>query len=211
MIIYKTVSQEAEVFYEVEKSKFITHVKPVESRKEAEKFIDEIRRKYKDATHNVPVFVVGEHMQLQWASDDGEPQGSSGPPMLQMLVKKEITNIVLVVTRYFGGRKLGKGGLVRAYTTSAQKGVEKAEVVGVVDSEEIHVLIDYKYLPIIENIESKYDFNIKDRQFGEKITLILLTERENTATIENVLHNLTAGQIKIIKKDSKKSYKVLDK
>ncbi|MFR8853902.1 MAG: IMPACT family protein, partial [Oscillospiraceae bacterium] len=114
MKLYKTVEKEASASQIIEKSKFITYVKPVSSKEEADAFIAEIRKKHKDATHNVPAMVIGDKMQLQWASDDGEPQGTSGAPMVKLLTSEEITDTVIVVTRYFGGIKLGTGGLVRA-------------------------------------------------------------------------------------------------
>ena len=118
MKLYKTVEKEASASQIIEKSKFITYVKPVSSKEEADAFIAEIRKKHKDATHNVPAMVIGDKMQLQWASDDGEPQGTSGAPMVKLLTSEEITDTVIVVTRYFGGIKLGTGGLVRAFTLS---------------------------------------------------------------------------------------------
>ena len=128
MELYKTVRGESEVTQIIEKSKFIAHVRHVETREEADEFVSEIRSRYKDATHNVPAMVIGDKFQIQWASDDGEPQGTSGAPMVQMLVKEGITNIAIVVTRYFGGIKLGTGGLVRAYTGSAKAGIEAAGI-----------------------------------------------------------------------------------
>ena len=101
MELYKTVRSQAEATNIIEKSRFIAHVKPVSSKEEADAFVAEIKGKYKDATHNVPVMVIGDKFQIQWASDDGEPQGTSGAPMVQMLVKEGITNVVIVVTRYF--------------------------------------------------------------------------------------------------------------
>ena len=116
MELYKTVRNEAEVTNIIEKSRFIAYVRPVSSKEEADAFVAEIKAKHKDATHNVPAMVIGDKFQIQWASDDGEPQGTSGAPMVQMMVKEGITNVAVVVTRYFGGIKLGAGGLTRAYT-----------------------------------------------------------------------------------------------
>ena len=128
MILYRTVKKQAEAEQIIEKSRFIAHVCPVSSKEEADEFISRIKAEYKDATHNVPAMVIGDKSQIQWASDDGEPQGTSGAPIVQMLVKEGITDVVIVVTRYFGGIKLGTGGLVRAYTGSAKLGLEAAEV-----------------------------------------------------------------------------------
>lgn len=103
------------------------------------------KKKHRDATHNVPCMVVGDKMQIQWASDDGEPQGTSGLPMLQMLVNREITNVCVVVTRYFGGIKLGTGGLVRAYTSSAKLGLEAAGIKEIKELFHIKYEIDYSF------------------------------------------------------------------
>ena len=119
MKLYNTVIGPGEAEQTIEKSRFICYVKPVNSREEADEFIDSIKRKHRDATHNVPAMVLGDKMQVQWASDDGEPQGTSGAPIVQMMVSQGITNTVVVVTRYFGGIKLGTGGLVRAYSGTA--------------------------------------------------------------------------------------------
>ena len=128
MKLYSTVLKQAQAEQIIEKSRFIAYVSPASTKEEADAFIASIRKKHKDATHNVPAMVLGEKFQVQWASDDGEPQGTSGAPMVQLLVSEGITDVVIVVTRYFGGIKLGTGGLVRAYTSSAKLGLEAAGV-----------------------------------------------------------------------------------
>ena len=154
MELYKTVRGESEVTQIIEKSKFIAHVRHVETREEADEFVSEIRSRYKDATHNVPAMVIGDKFQIQWASDDGEPQGTSGAPMVQMLVKEGITNIAIVVTRYFGGIKLGTGGLVRAYTGSAKAGIEAAGICSVQEICSVKIKTDYPYLAKLQNMAS---------------------------------------------------------
>ena len=111
MKLYSTVIEEGSAEQIIEKSKFIAYVKPVYDKQEADDYIAQIRKKHKDATHNVPAMVIGDKMQIQWASDDGEPQGTSGAPIIKMLTGAGITNVAVVVTRYFGGIKLGTGGL----------------------------------------------------------------------------------------------------
>ena len=128
--LYKTVLKRARIEYVVERSRFIATVLPCESREEVDSFFNEIRQEFKDATHNVPAFVLGNKMELKWASDDGEPQGTSGPPILKVLEGKGLTNLALVVTRYFGGIKLGTGGLVRAYSQSAEEVIREAGIAG---------------------------------------------------------------------------------
>lgn len=152
MKLYNTVYREGSAEQTIEKSRFIAYVKPVSDREEAEAFIAAIRKKHKDATHNVPAMVIGDKFQIQWASDDGEPQGTSGAPMVQMLVKEGITNVVIVVTRYFGGIKLGTGGLVRAYTNSAKLGLAAAGICSVEERCVMTYAVDYTYLTKIQNM-----------------------------------------------------------
>ena len=149
---YKTVKKEAEAEQIIEKSRFTAHVKPVETKEEADEFIASVKSRYKDATHNVPAMVLGDKFQIQWASDDGEPQGTSGAPIVQMLVKEGITNVAVVVTRYFGGIKLGTGGLVRAYTSSAKLGIDAAQVCAVCEICLLKIKIDYTFLAKLQNM-----------------------------------------------------------
>ena len=153
MVNYKTVAEEASAEQIIEKSKFIGYIRSVESRDEAEAFIKEIRTMHKNATHNVPAYIIGEKSQLQWASDDGEPSGTSGAPMLHLLAGEGITNVVIVVTRYFGGIKLGTGGLVRAYTGMARLALEAAGLCEVREFDMISFGIDYSYYGKIQNME----------------------------------------------------------
>lgn len=208
MELYKTVRSEAEAVNIIEKSRFIAHVKPVSSKEEADAFVAEIKGKYKDATHNVPAMVIGDKFQIQWASDDGEPQGTSGAPMVQMLVKEGITNVVIVVTRYFGGIKLGTGGLVRAYTGSAKLGLEAAGICSVREVCALEVKADYTYLSKLQNMaadhleESEEDgdipFVISDVQYTDKVVLTMLTFPEKEEGMVQLLANITSGTADII-------------
>ena len=155
MKLYSTVRGAASAEQIIEKSRFIAYVAPVSDREEAEAFITSIRKKHKDATHNVPAMVLGDKMQTQWASDDGEPQGTSGAPIVQMLVAQGITNVVVVVTRYFGGIKLGTGGLVRAYTSSAKLGLAAAGVCDVCERSVLTYALDYTYLAKLQNLAAQ--------------------------------------------------------
>lgn len=207
MVRYKTVFKEAEAEQIIDKSRFIGHVKPVESREEAEAFIAEIRSKHKAATHNVPAFVVGDQFQLQWASDDGEPQGTSGAPIVQMLVKEGITNIAVVVTRYFGGIKLGTGGLVRAYTGTTKRALEESGVCAVKELDELKIRIDYTFLGKLQNLASNGKFEVSDTIFEDMVTVVLVTDPENTEEVRTMLSNLTGGSGTILS-ESKKMAKV---
>ena len=199
MELYRTIRKEACETQIIEKSKFIAHAKPVETREEADKFIGEIKSRYKDATHNVPAMVLGEKCQIQWASDDGEPQETSGAPMVQMLVGEGLTNLVVVVTRYFGGIKLGTGGLVRAYTSSAKLAVEAAGICSVQQVCRLGVTLDYTYLSRFQQMASESisegdgGFVIGDINYGEKVRLELITPEENLEKLTGMIANMTAG------------------
>lgn len=213
MELYKTVRKQAEAVQVIDKSRFIAHVCPVESRDEADAFLAEIREKYKDATHNVPAMVIGDKSQIQWASDDGEPQGTSGAPMVQMMVKEGLTNLIVVVTRYFGGIKLGTGGLVRAYTSSAKLGLEAAGVCSVREMAELTVKIDYPYLAKIQNLASEQldleeadregeenlsNFRIANIQYTDKIDMQIQTFPGSLKNVELLFQNITSGKAEVI-------------
>lgn len=209
MELYRTVYKEAEATQIIERSRFIAHIKPVESREEAEAFIGEIKAKYRDATHNVPAMVIGDGFQIQWASDDGEPQGTSGAPIVQMLVKEGITNVVVVVTRYFGGIKLGTGGLVRAYTSSVKLVLEEAQVCGVMEMCKVTAEIDYTHLARLQNLAGA-DFAIDNIEYGEKVTIDLLAETEKKEELLGMISNLTSGTAVINNTDIVLAKKPLD-
>ncbi|MCQ2546610.1 MAG: YigZ family protein [Clostridia bacterium] len=204
MELYRTIRKEASEMQIIEKSKFIAHARPVESREEAEAFIAEIKAKYKDATHNVPAMIIGDKMQIQWASDDGEPQGTSGAPMVQMIVGEGLTNLVIVVTRYFGGIKLGTGGLVRAYTSSARLAIEAAGICSVQEVCRMKVLTDYTFLSRFQQMASDtlYDggegFIIPEIEYGEKVSLSLVSPAENEEKLRGLVANVTSGSAEII-------------
>ena len=207
MIKYKTIMKEAEVEQVIDKSRFIGHVMPVESREEAEEFIAAIRTKYKAATHNVPAFVIGDQFQIQWASDDGEPQGTSGAPIVQMLVKEGITNIAVVVTRYFGGIKLGTGGLVRAYTGTTKLVLAESGIGVVKELDELKVKLDYTFHGKLLNHALNGKFEVRNTVFEDKVTVDLIVEPENNREIKTMISNLTGGSEDLLS-ESKKLEKV---
>lgn len=203
-LLYKTVRKEGEALQIIEKSRFKAVVRPVGSREEAEAFISEIKGANRDATHNVPAMVIGDKAQIQWASDDGEPQGTSGAPMVQMMVKEGLTNLAVVVTRHFGGIKLGTGGLVRAYTGTARKAIEAAGICGVCLVELMRIRIDYTFLSKIQNMasgsltEEEGDFVIRGTEYGEKVTLEIGTFPEKSERVKVLLASVTAGTCQVL-------------
>lgn len=203
MLKYKSVKKEAMAETIVEKSRFIARVKPVETKEEALEFFDEVRTKHRTATHNVPAFVLGEKSHLLWTSDDGEPQGTSGPPILQMLQKEELTNIALIVTRYYGGIKLGTGGLVRAYTGAAKAAIEAAGICQVYEMSVLKFKLDYSHLGKIQNLEGEDSFSILDVEYEDKIIIEIMTEPEKTEELLASISNISAGQYEEISRKIK--------
>lgn len=199
MELYRTIKQEVSVTQVIEKSKFIAHSKPVQSREEADAFISEIKGRYRDATHNVPAMVLGDKMQIQWASDDGEPQGTSGAPIVQVITGEGLTNVAVVVTRYFGGIKLGTGGLVRAYSSSARLAIEEAGVCSAQQVSRITVAAGYTFLSKFQNMaaeklsEQEFSFVIQDIDYQENVILRLITATENHEKLVEMIANITSG------------------
>lgn len=216
MKLYSTIRGEASAEQIIEKSRFITYVSPAETKEEAELFIASIKKKHKDATHNVPAMVLGDKQQIQWASDDGEPQGTSGAPMVQMLVAQGITNIVVVVTRYFGGIKLGTGGLVRAYTSSAKLGLEAAGVCDVCERSVLTYALDYTYLTKLQNLAASTRisasdgdeaedslFAIENLAYTDVVQAELSCVPERVDELKSLIDNLTGGKGGLLSEETK--------
>ncbi len=158
---YKTVLNRANDEIIIKKSRFIGYAAPVTTEEEAQEFIEQIKKEHRNATHNVPVYLIGEKFDIQRYSDDGEPSGTAGVPMLEMLKNEGITNVAIVATRYFGGIKLGTGGLVRAYTQTAKIALEAAKVVKKCEYERLSVVIPYTFQGAIEHFFNTQDEFIK--------------------------------------------------
>lgn len=201
MFRYKTVAGEAEAEQVIDRSRFISYIAPAFSREEAEAFIAKIRSMHKQANHNVPAFIIGEKSELKWCSDDGEPQGTSGAPMLQMLEREGLTNLVVVVTRYFGGVKLGTGGLVRAYTGSAKLAVEAAGIHEVQDMDFLTVQLDYSFLGKVQNMEREGEFSISDTSFTDVVQLCLTCTPEYNETLKGLLSEWTGGSYLLLEEE----------
>jgi uncharacterized YigZ family protein len=194
---YTTVAQEASAEQVIDRSRFIAHIARAFSKEEADAYISSIRAQYRDATHNVPAFIVGEKSELKWTSDDGEPQGTSGPPMLQMLEREGLTNVVCVVTRYFGGIKLGTGGLVRAYTSSAKLALEAAGKHTVKDVSVLTVTIPYTLLGKLQNLEKDEPYSISDLQYTDNVQMTLEMDLEDEDRVRALLMELSAGTVQV--------------
>lgn len=200
MKLYNTIAKEASAEQIIEKSRFISYVRPVSSKEEADAFVAEIKRRHRDATHNVPAMIIGDKMQIQWASDDGEPQGTSGAPIIKMMTGAGITNAVIVVTRYFGGIKLGTGGLARAYTSSAKLGLEAAGICSVESRLCLKCEFDYTYLAKLQNLAGDV-FDVSEVKYTDKVEADITCEPEEGDAVKDMLKNLTSGRL-IIKTEN---------
>lgn len=187
---YKTVYNGGEAEIIEKKSRFIATVRPVKTEEEAIAFIDSMKKKYWNATHNCSAYVIGEHFQIQRCSDDGEPSGTAGKPMLDVLLGEEIHDVVVVVTRYFGGTLLGTGGLVRAYSSSTKEGLLASKVITKMHGQKLVIQTDYTGLGKIQYILGQRGLTILDSIYTDKVELqVLLPEDE----IKAVMTEITEG------------------
>ena len=172
------------------KSRFIATTAPAGTEEEALEFIEAMRKKYWDASHNCFAYVIGEHAQLQRCSDDGEPGGTAGRPMLDVLLGEDVHNIVVVVTRYFGGTLLGTGGLVRAYSAAVQSGLAASIIITKIPGIKLCITADYASLGKIQYILGRQKIPIQNSVYTDKVELeILLSDKES----ESVKTALTEG------------------
>jgi len=191
---YKTVYAGGEAEIIEKKSRFIATVKPVKSEEEAIAFIDTLKKKYWNATHNCSAYVIGDHFQIQRCSDDGEPSGTAGKPMLDVLLGEELHDTAVVVTRYFGGTLLGTGGLVRAYQASTKAGLEASTVITKMHGSRVSVETDYTGLGKIQYILGQRGLTILNSQYTDKVALeVLLPEAEVKAVMTEITEG-TNGQ-----------------
>ena len=191
---YKTLGHYAAEEYIVKKSRFIGYAKPVKTEKEALDFIAEISKKHWDATHNVYAYSLREG-GIKRYSDDGEPQGTAGMPVLNVLTQEEVTDCVVVVTRYFGGILLGGGGLVRAYTHSAKIGVDAAEIITLVPWSVCTIQCDYTFYGKTETPIRDFGGVMGDTDFAENVTVKFRIEQGTEQTFDKKLQDLTNGKL----------------
>lgn len=186
---YRTILREATDEIIIEKSRFIAYAKPVESEEEAIAFIASIKKKHKDATHNVPAYLIGEQNEIQRYNDDGEPSGTAGVPILEMMKKEDLKNLVVVVTRYFGGIKLGTGGLVRAYTKAAKMAIDASQIIFKSKLTQLIFRVDYNLLGKIEYEIEKNNFIIYSKSYMDYVEIVLLVEDESITEIVGQYEN----------------------
>lgn len=179
------------------KSRFIANVRKVESEEEAAAFIEEMKKKYYDARHNCSAFVIGARAELTRCSDDGEPSGTAGRPMLEVLLGSEIRGIAAVVTRYFGGTLLGTGGLVRAYTQALQEALKNCPTAMMQYGKRIQIETDYNGIGKILYFMGQQGLEQESSTYTEKVQLTLLVPAQKAESFIKEVTELTAGRSKL--------------
>ena len=191
---YYTVKGHGEHEIVIQKSRFIAHVMRAETEEDAQDFIQKIKKEHWNATHNCSAYLIGEHDQIQKANDDGEPSGTAGVPILEVLKKKHLKDTVVVITRYFGGIKLGAGGLIRAYGKATSEGIEAT---GVVERRLMRVMstkIDYTWLGKIENELRLSIYEIKEIHYLDSVEIETYVEEADVQHFTDWMVELTNGQ-----------------
>lgn len=198
---YITVKKEAQDEFYEKKSQFIGYVKRVETEEEAKAFVAKIKGMHKMATHNCWAYVVGSNMGIQRYSDDGEPQGTAGIPILEVMKKSGVTDCAIVVTRYFGGILLGTGGLTRAYTKGASVAINASGLVEKVKGVVVTVNMDYELYGKIQYICGQNNWHIEEAEYAEDVSISIICETELSEKIESEFIEAANGKIIIEKSD----------
>lgn len=198
---YITIRQYGEDEFIEKKSQFIGYAKRCESEDEAKAFVNEIRNKHKQATHNCWAYIIGKNMGIQRYSDDGEPQGTAGIPILEVMKKSNVTDCAIVVTRYFGGIMLGAGGLTRAYTKGASIALKSGGVVEKVEGVNTSLEMDYDMIGKIQYMCGQNNWHIEDTEYTDKVVVHILAEVSLASEIEKSSIEVSNGKISISKSD----------
>lgn len=198
---YKTVREYGSKEIVIKKSRFIGYAKPVTIEEEAIQFIEEIKKQHWNATHNCSAYMLGERDEIQKASDDGEPSGTAGKPILEVMKNQGLKDTVIVVTRYFGGIMLGAGGLIRAYTDGAVAAIEGAGPIMKVLHTQVFVEVDYTWLGKLENELRNRQTRMGETEFTDKVTLTCLPIAAESERFIAWITDLTQGQAVVMEGD----------
>ena len=193
----KTIKKPVEAQINIKKSNFIARLYPAKDKKEVKKIIEEVSTRYSDATHNCTAYIVSDS---QGYDDNGEPSGTAGKPMMNVLIKNNLSNIVAIVTRYFGGIKLGAGGLVRAYSHSILKAIEEAEIVNMELFNIYEAIFDYENIKEFDSELRKYNLKVIKKDYNVQVTYLIASNQIDI--ISNIEEKLQSDvKIDLIKKD----------
>ncbi len=195
MISYLSPAARARAEIEVQRSRFIADLFPVTTAEEAADILAGIRKEFYDATHHCSALRIGVEMPFEKSADDGEPQGTAGHPMLRLLQMRELTNVFVVVTRYFGVIKLGTGGLSRAYASAAGAAIEKSTILRYTPHERIRFTLPYDLVGAFENAIKDTPVIVREREFGEAVSMICLIPTEETDRFLRAVTELSAARV----------------
>lgn len=204
---YKVLTKDGSGEIVEKKSRFIGNAYCVETTEEAEKRIAEISKKYWDARHNCYAYVIGENSEVSKCSDNGEPSGTAGKPILEVITGAGLTNTLIIVTRYFGGVLLGTGGLVRAYTQSAQAALAGSEIGEKVYAQLLTVTVDYSKVNTVQYYLSQSEITIKDSRYAENVSFDICVRESELETVKSAFTQKCEGKLEITEGD--KGYYIL--
>ncbi|MEG0254474.1 YigZ family protein [Vagococcus sp.] len=195
---YYTIKNDGQFEIVIKKSRFICTLKRIESEDEAKTIIQQIKKEHWKANHNCVAYVFGENQQIQRSSDDGEPSGTAGVPMLEVLKVKNLHNVLAVVTRYFGGTELGAGGLIRAYSNSVSETLTHIGLVEGKLQQEIAVTLDYSLHGKVQYfLENNKEYTLKDTVFTDKVTMLIMVDEEAIAIFQQAIIDLLSDQCEL--------------
>ncbi|WP_171378852.1 YigZ family protein [Enterococcus cecorum] len=194
---YFTIYQNGEHQIEIKKSKFICHLFRIENEEQAKEYIAKIKKEHYKANHNCSAYMLGENFEIQRSSDDGEPSGTAGVPMLEVLKKNQLQNTLAIVTRYFGGIKLGAGGLIRAYSTSVSEALKEIGIVQGKLQQILDIIIDYPQLGKLQNYLENEQIAIQEIDYLEQITVKVGIDINQCESFQNALIDLFNNQLSI--------------
>ena len=208
--VFKTVNDTAVAEIIEKKSKFIANVSPVKSEEEAINFISNIKKQFYDANHNCYAYVIGADVPTVRFSDDKEPSGTAGKPILDVLLGEKLENVVVVVTRYFGGTLLGTGGLVRAYGKAAKEGVFAAKIVEIDIYNKVTIISDYFMSGKIQYEITKNNYTLVDTLYTDVVTFVIYVKYDLLNQFEKNIINLTNNTVKFLKSEKNEYLKIID-
>ena len=192
---FRTIKEDGQVQEEIKKSRFICHAKRVYSEEEARNFITAIKKEHYKATHNCSAFIIGERSEIKRTSDDGEPSGTAGVPMLGVLENHNLTNVCVVVTRYFGGIKLGAGGLIRAYAGSVALAVKEIGITEIKEQAGIAIQMSYTQYQEYSNFLKEHDLMELETNFTDQVDTMIYVDKEEKENIKAALVEFFNGKV----------------
>lgn len=211
MTSYQTVYQGGSDEIVEKKSRFIAHVFPVETEEEVTQLLDQMKKKYWDARHNCYAFVLGSGGEISRCSDDGEPSGTAGRPILEVLTGRKLCNVLVVVTRYFGGTLLGTGGLVRAYSQAAQVGLDASQIITKKAGFKLTIDTDYNGIGKLQYVAAQLNVAVLDTIYTDKVQMLLLVPTDLCDKVIKEVTEATAGQAKIVKDENEVYFAEIEK